>query len=315
MPAAAEPARLPAWARPLHAIAEDRRFQSAMLGVILIASLLAGLDTYEALKDRFGPAMLAADRAILAVFTAEILIRLGAHGHRPWRFFRDAWNVFDLAIVVVCLLPVGAEHAVAARLVRLLRVFRLFSGVPRLRLLIGAMVRAVPSIGYVSLLLLLLFYVYAILGTSLFRANDPVHFGDMHTAMLSLLRTVTLEDWTDLMYTQIYGSDVYGYGEAAAKLTDAQRAIWTPRAMPIIGTAYFVSFVLVGTMIVLNLFVGVVLSSLSDAQAALARETLARARGRDDLDARLRSLEAGLGDMQSNVAALRTALADADRRA
>ena len=217
-----------AWSDRCRRIAQDRAFQNAVMILIILASALAGLETYPAITERFGPAMFALDRIIIGLFTIEIVIRLAAHGRRPWRFFTDGWNVFDFTIVVVCLIPIGAEHAAAARLIRLLRVLRLFSGIPRLRLVVSAMVNAIPSIFYVGVLLFLLFYVYGILGTTLFARNDPVHFGDLHTSMLSLLRTVTLEDWTDLMYTQIYGSDVYGYEEAALKLTPEQREMWSP---------------------------------------------------------------------------------------
>ncbi len=295
----------PAWARRCRAIAEARVFQRSIMWLIVFAALLTGLETYPSIAERYGPLLRALDAAVIAIFTVEIVIRLAAFGRRPWRFFLDGWNVFDFVIVALCLAPIGAQQAAAARVVRLLRVLRLFSGVPRLRLILTAMVRALPSIGYVALLLLAMFYVYGILGTTLFRTNDPVHFGDLHTSMLSLLRTVTLEDWTDLMYTQIYGSDVYGYHEASQKLSAAQRAIWSPRAMPVAGAAYFVSFVLLGTMIVLNLFVGVVLSSLNEAQAEQAREAVLR-RGRPrDLDGQLELLETRLDELHRHVRELR----------
>jgi voltage-gated sodium channel len=295
----------PDWARVCRRIADSRLFQRVMLWIIVFAALLAGLETYPRILASHGEFLRALDNLVIALFTVEIIIRLAAYGRQPWRFFLDGWNVFDFLIVVLCLLPIGAEQAAAARLVRLLRVFRLFSGVPRLRLIVSAMVQAIPSIGYVALLLFLLFYVYGILGTTLFRTNDPVHFGDLHTTMLSLLRTVTLEDWTDLMYIQIYGSDVYGYERAALKLTAEQRELWTPRAMPVVGALYFVTFVLIGTMIVLNLFVGVVLSSLNDAQAAQARETILRRQSETDLDGQLELLETRLDELHRHVRQLR----------
>ena len=290
-------------------IAASSRFQRFILGVIVLAAVFVGLETYPGIMSRYGATLHALDNVILGIFIVEILIRLLAYGARPWRFFTDPWNVFDFLIVVACVVPFGGQHAAVARLVRLLRVFRLFSGVPRLRLIISAMVKAVPSIGYVSLLLFLLFYMYGVLGTTLFARNDPVHFSDLHTSMLSLLRTVTLEDWTDLMYIQIYGSDVYGYDTAAAKLTPEQAAAWTPQAMPILGAAYFVSFVLIGTMIVLNLFVGVVLSSLTDAQAEQAREVAMQARQGEGIHAQLARLEDKLEDVHVDVQALRDVIA------
>ena len=300
----------PAWARRCRRVADAPAFQRSVLLVIVFAAVLTGLDTYPGLARRHDALLGALDAIVLGIFTVEIAIRLAAYGRRPWRFFTDAWNVFDFAIVALCLLPLGAEQAAVARLVRLLRVFRLFSGIGRLRLLVSAMAKAVPSIGYVAILLFLLFYVYAVLGTTLFRANDPVHFADLHTAMLSLLRTVTLEDWTDIMYIQMYGSDVYGYELAVTKLSEEQLADWSPRAMPLLGAAYFVSFILIGTMIVLNLFVGVVISSLTDAQAEQAREALRRERpAGEGLDAQLHDLEAKLDALQDDVRRVRASAA------
>ena len=118
---------------------------------------------------------------------------------------------------------------------------------------------------YVCLLLFMLFYIYAVLGVILFRANDPVHFGDLWTSFLSLFRVVTLEDWTDIMYLQMQGSDAYrGYNQSVAGLA------MEPKAQPIVGAAYFVSFVLLGTMIMLNLVIGVVLNGMDEAQKEIA---------------------------------------------
>ncbi|MFW5653623.1 MAG: ion transporter, partial [Planctomycetota bacterium] len=265
--------------RRIRALVESKPFRSFILTIIVLAGLLVGLETYPAVMERVGPTLKMLDRIVITIFVIEITLRLMAYGSRFWRFFADPWNVFDFVIVVACLLPVGTHYAAVARLVRVLRVFRLFSGIPRLRLVVTAMMKAIPSIGYVGILLILLFYVYGVMGTTLFGRNDPAHFGDLHTAMLSLLRTVTLEDWTDLMYAQIYGTDTYAYDSStAAKLSAKQRAMWEPQAMPVLGVLYFASFVLVGTMIVLNLFIGVVISSLTDAQAEQAREAVRRQR-------------------------------------
>jgi voltage-gated sodium channel len=136
-----------------------------------------------------------------------------------------------------------------------------------LQLLVGALIKSIPSMGYVGVLLLMHFYVYAVTGVFLFRDNDPVHFRDLPTSMLSLFRVVTLEDWTDIMYIQMYGSDVYAYDN----FTDLPN---TPSARPVVGALYFVSFVMFGTMIMLNLFIGVILNSMNEEQAQRERERL-----------------------------------------
>jgi len=233
-------------------------FQPLIVGVILAAGVLVGLETYPELVRRFGATFQWLDRVVLGIFVVEIALKLGALGRQPWRFFWDPWNVFDFGIVAVCLLPLNGHYLAVLRLARILRVLRLVTTLPRLRLLVGALLKSLPSMGYVGMLLFLLFYVYAVMGVFLFGANDPMHFGSLQSALLSLFRIVTLEDWTDVMYIQMFGSANYaieGFAGAAQS-----------RAMPVIGALYFVSFVLLGTMIMLNLFIGVIINGMHETQ-------------------------------------------------
>lgn len=233
-------------------------FQPFIVGVILAAGLLVGLESYPELARRFGAEFRWLDRLVLGLFVVEIALKLGAHGRRPWRFFRDPWNFFDFTIVAFCLLPLNGHFLAVLRLVRILRVLRLVTALPRLQLLVGALLKSLPSMCYVGLLLFLLFYIYAVMGVFLFGANDPMHFGSLQAALLSLFRIVTLEDWTDVMYIQMLGSASYaieGYTGAAQS-----------RAMPVVGVLYFVSFVLLGTMIMLNLFIGVIVNGMHETQ-------------------------------------------------
>ena len=195
----------------------------------------------------------ALDALVLWIFVVEAALKIARHGRHWYRYYSDPWNVFDFLIVVVCFLPIGGQYAAVLRLARVLRALRLVTAVPRLQLLVGSLLKSIPSLAYVGLLLGVLFYIYAVLGVFMFRGNDPVHFQDLGTALLTLFRVVTLEDWTDVMYIQMYGSDAYpGYADfAQAHLREASRAL------PVIAVAYFVTFVMLGTMIVLNLFIGV----------------------------------------------------------
>jgi voltage-gated sodium channel len=241
------------------AVRDSRWFQRFVLGTIGVAAVLVGLETYPHIVARHGGLLHALDKVVLGIFVAEILVKAASHGRRPWRFFADGWNVFDFVVVSVCFLPGNAHFAAVLRLARVLRAFRLLSAVPRLQLLVAALLRSLPSMGYVAVLLGLLFYVYGVLGVFLWAENDPKHFADLPSSLLSLFRVVTLEDWTDIMYTQMYGSDVY----PAPELPGIQPF---PKASPVIAPLYFVSFVLIGTMIVLNLMIGVVINSMTEAQ-------------------------------------------------
>jgi voltage-gated sodium channel len=122
-----------------------------------------------------------------------IVMKMGAEGSRPWRFFKEPWNVFDFVIVAVVFLPINSQYATVLRLARLLRVLRLVRAVPRLQILVGALLKAIPSMGYVSLLLFLVFYMYGVAAVFLFGKNDPFRFGDLPTALVTLFQVATAE--------------------------------------------------------------------------------------------------------------------------
>jgi voltage-gated sodium channel len=168
---------------------------------------------------------------------------------------------------------VGGDFLPVLRLARILRVLRLVSAIPKLQLLVSCLLRSLPSMFYVSILLFLLFYIYGTMAVFLYSENDPVHFRNLQTSILSLFRVVTLEDWTDVMYINMYGSDQYGY--STDDLTQ-----WNPKSSssPLGASLFFVSFVLIGTMIVLNLVIGVIMNSMdeSNAEMKIKQELLRR---------------------------------------
>lgn len=235
-------------------IVASRPFQTTIIAVILFAGVLAGVETNAELVARHGALLHTLDFAVLAIFIVEIVLKLAAHGRRPFDYFRDGWNVFDFTIVALCVLPVGGPFAAVLRLVRTLRLLRLVSALPKLQLLVGALIKSLSSMGYVGLLLGLIFYIYAVAGVHLFGQVSPRYFGSLPTALLSLFQMITLDDWRAL------------YNGAH-------------RAAPFAATLYFVSFILLGTMIMLNLFIGIVMNSMAemhtelDEQKQVARAT------------------------------------------
>lgn len=285
----------------LRRFVDSRAFQMSVLVVVLVAAVLVGLETSPELVERYGELLRFLDKIIIAIFVIEAILKMAAHGRHFYRYFGDAWNIFDFVIVVVCLLPVDAHYAAVLRMVRVIRALRLISALPRLQLLVGSLLRSLPSMGYIGLLLMILFYIYGVTGVFLWRDNDPVHFGDLPTALLSLFRVVTLEDWTDIMYTQMYGSDRYPF---AMQDSVAER----PSAAPWLSKIYFVSFVLLGTMIILNLFIGVIMNSMNEAQRD--REAQERARhieklGHATLADDVAELDQKLDEVKSMLDALR----------
>lgn len=247
-------------------IANSTWFQAFIIAVILLAGAVVGIQTYELSSAKvraYSDILGAIDTIILTIFTIEVVVKVLAEGNKPWNYFKDPWNIFDFLIVAVCYLAfvmptIDAGFIAVLRLARILRVFKLVTALPKLQMLVAALLKTIPSMFYVGILLGLLFYIYAAMGVFVFGENDPVHFGSLHKSMLSLFRVVTLEDWTDIMYINMFGCDVnlWGYGPESGCLN--------PKASPILGAFFFVSFVLIGTMIVLNLFIGVIMSAMDE---------------------------------------------------
>lgn len=264
--------------------AESRAFHHTVVGVIVLAGVVAGLETSPALVAQHGTLLRWLDLGILSFFIAEAALKMSVHGRRPWRYFADGWNVFDFIILALCLLPVGGPFAAVLRLTRALRLLRLVSALPKLQLLVGALFKSLSAMGYVGLLLTLLFYIYAVAGIHWFGAHDPKNFGSLPTAFLSLFRLVTLDNWADLFSTQL--AHVHG-----AKVA-----------------LYFVSFIVVGTMIILNLFIGIIMNSMAEMHEEIAARE--RAQQESSVHERsfeddLRALEAEAGELQNRLARLR----------
>jgi voltage-gated sodium channel len=229
----------------LNALVRARWFETTILIVIILAGVLAGLETSPALVARYGTQLEALDLFVLAIFIVEIALKIAVHGRQPWHYFRDGWNVFDFTIVALCCLPMNAQFAAVLRLARALRLLRLVTALPRLQLLVGALLKSLGAMGYVGLLLALMFYIYGVAGVHLFREADASHFGSLKAALLSLFQVITLDNW----------SEIYRAARPGA-----------PLATPI----YFISFILLGTMIMLNLFIGIIMNSMSEMHAEIA---------------------------------------------
>jgi voltage-gated sodium channel len=261
-------------------IANAHWFSRFITIVILLAGVLVGAETYPSVIARHGDTLHVIDAIIIWIFAAEVVIKMVAEAPKPWRYFKDGWNCFDFAIVAVVFLPIDTEFVMVLRLVRVLRVLKLVRALPKLQILVSALLKSIPSL-------------FAVTATFLFSANDPVHFENLQTAMLSLFRVVTLEDWTDVMYIQMYGCDNYGYDGIEHRCTQ-------PAAYPIFGAAFFCIFVLIGTMIVLNLFVGVIMNGMDEAQKEQQIQT--------KMEERPASLQADLSELLDQIAKMQVRL-------
>ena len=222
-------------------VVERSSFQGFILAVIALNSIVIGAATYPSVVEHFGATLELLDRAFLAIFVVEIVLRIAAHGDRPLGFLRSGWNVFDFTIVLLALLPALFGPGVTVlRALRIVRVLRLISAFRDLRIIVAGMVRSLAPLTGVALLMLLLVYVYAVIGTTLFGDLDPEGWGQVGAATLSVFRILTLENWDEIYFA------VAGAGPAA--------------------TIYFVSFIIIATLVVLNLVIAVFVSSVEQAR-------------------------------------------------
>ena len=264
-------------------------FHRFIIATIVFAGVLAGIETDAAMVASHGPLLRTFDAIVLAIFIIEALLKMTSHAPRPWHYFKDGWNIFDFSVIVLCLLPVDSQFAMVLRLGRTLRLLRLVSALPKLQLLVGALIKSFGSMGYVGLLLGIMFYIYAITGVHLFGGHDRENFGSLAQAFLTLFQIITLDDWRNLLSSAAGNS-------------------------PGIAAIYFVSFILLGTMIMLNLFIGIIMNSMAemhtelDEQLRLQQKHLPHKGVQDDFAA----LDNQLNVLKSQLAELRGKLTQPD---
>jgi voltage-gated sodium channel len=277
-------------------IVESGLFRYFILGVILLSGIIVGIETYPDFYKSHHVFLRTIDRIILSIFAIEITLKILAKGNRPWIFFKDPWNVFDFIIVGVCFIPGIDTHYVAVlRLARVLRVFRVISIFPKLQLLVNALLKSIPSMGYVIVLLALIFYIYAIMGTFLFGIKDPVHFGNLHISMITLFKILTLEGWTDIMNIQFYG-------------TNDPLAEYNSKPISYFSFIYFVSFILLGAMIIMNLFIGVIMNSMQESHQEMEREKISKSPQSESFDGIIKELDRKIDDLKNDLSKLKDAI-------
>ena len=180
-------------------VRHHKLFELSMIFIILFSALTVGARTYKQLEP-YQDFLSYLDIFITVIFLIEIVIRYIAEGDFK-RFVRDPWNLFDTIIVVGSLIPLESSNLVfVGRLLRIFRVLRLISFIPELRLLLNALFKSLPRLGYLVLLMFIFFYIYGAIGSTLFGSINPFLWGDISRSMLTLFRVMTFEDWTDVMY-------------------------------------------------------------------------------------------------------------------
>ncbi|MEO0443085.1 MAG: ion transporter [Pseudomonadota bacterium] len=216
-------------------IRSNKAFELFVIGVIIFSALVIGVKTYP-IPDSITKLVVILDWLITLIFLFEITIRFIAEPIKR-NFFKNGWNLFDTTIVVVSLIPIeDSELAIIGRLIRIFRVLRMISIIPELRMLLNSLLKALPRLGYVTLLLFIIFYIYAAIGATFFNAINPVLWGDIARSMLTLFRVMTFEDWTDVMYETM---EVYPFS-------------W----------AFYLTFIFLTAFAFLNMIIGIVVNVL-----------------------------------------------------
>lgn len=228
-------------------------FTTVIVATIVVNAVVLGLQTYDAVAERWGRTLDLLNASCLAVFVVELLVRIAAYWPRPLAFFRNGWNVFDFVVIGAAFLPGVRENSTVLRLVRLLRIVRLVRLLPDFRVLLLGVWRSVPPLASIAAVTLLVLYVYGMVGWTLFGESLPERWGDIGGAMLTLFVMLTLENFPAYMQEAM----------------EVEPWAWV----------YFVSFVLVAAFIVLNVLIGIVLNAMEEARELERRRALREARG------------------------------------
>lgn len=234
------------WHQRFDRLRSNKAFELLVISIIIISALVIGIKTYS-LPPLAIKTIVILDWSITFFFLAEITVRfLGEPEKR--RFFHSAWNVFDTLIVLVSLIPIeNSDMALIGRLVRIFRVLRMVSIIPELRTLLNSLLAAMPQLGYVGLMMFIIFYIYAAIGSTFFHAINPDLWGDIAISMLTLFRVMTFEDWTDVMYETM----------AVYPLS------WT----------FYLSFIFLSAFAFLNMIIGIVVNTLEEEHQREAKAT------------------------------------------
>ncbi|WP_417579834.1 ion transporter [Nitrincola sp.] len=238
------------WSRiqdKLERLRANKLFETFVIFVIIASALLIGAKTYEE-TSRFDIVMRWLDLGITLFFLFELCIRLAAE-KRTLDFFKKGWNIFDFLIVTASLIPIDdSEMVLIARLLRIFRVLRLVSMIPELRMLLAALLKSIPRMGYVALLMFIIFYIYAAIGSFLFESVDEKLWGNISLAMLTLFQVATFESWaTAVLYPTM---EQYPYS-------------WI----------FFLTFIFLNAFIFLNMMIGIVLDVMQKENTAAQLES------------------------------------------
>lgn len=257
-------------------IVETRWFQYGIIAAIVLNAITLGLETVPAVMGTWGTTLLLIDAAFIALFTIEIILKLVAY---RTTFFRNGWNNFDFLIVALSLIPFAGNLSVL-RALRILRVLRLISVIPQFRRVVQGFFDVLSGLFAVGGVLLIIFYVAAVICTKLFAESFPDFFGSIPASLYSLFQIMTLESWSMGIVRPVM--EVYPYA-------------WL----------IFIPFILVTTFAVVNLLIGIIVTSMQsiheEEEARLTERIDAQTETHHDALTKLNEIEKLLKDIRKNL--------------
>lgn len=222
----------------LHAIVTNPLTERFIIGLIILNAVTLGLETSPTIMASHGVLLHQIDSLLLNIFVVELLARMAVHRRD---FLKDPWSVFDMLVVGIALVP-ATESLSVLRALRVLRVLRLITLLPSLRRVVAGLIGAMPGMGSIMLLMLLVYYVFAVMGTKLFAGTAPEQFGSLGQTAYTLFQVMTFDDWSNGVVKPLMEKHPY-------------------------AVFYFIMFILLSAFMMLNLFIGVVVTALDDERA------------------------------------------------
>ncbi len=213
-------------------------FNNFITIIILLQAAVLVLETISELKN-YKALFNLINAFVLSIFIIEAALKIFSSYPHISKYFRDGWNILDFSIIILSLLPLSGGYTTVARLIRLLRVVRLTNRYKEMSIVVMTIIKSLPSMVNVLLLLSLIFFIYSIAGYNLFSDVDAGHWGTLPTSMLTLFQILTLEGWVEIMSSATNANPLYGL--------------------------YFISFIMIGTFIVINIFVAVIVKKSEEA--------------------------------------------------
>jgi len=247
--------------------------QRTLLALILLNAALLGLETSAAIMAVAAAPIMLLDKLILAIFVVEIALRIYAY---RLAFFKDAWSLFDFAVVAIALVPASGPFAVL-RALRVLRVLRVLTFVPSMKKIVGALVQSLNGMLSIAMVLGLVYYVSAVMATKLFGEAFPEWFGSLGATLYTLFQIMTLESWSMGISRPVMEQFPYAW-------------------------AFFVPFILIATFTMLNLFIAVIVNAVQSMHDEEHKEEIdAKQQLQHDLVAQMQQLQAELAALRAQL--------------